>query len=89
MQEDEGREPGTILLWLGVCITVPSALWLVYTGVTYPITISIDGVQTTIVRSIGGPLFLTVVGIIIAASGFVIRHWHRRSALSAPARDID
>jgi hypothetical protein len=89
MQEGEDREPGTILLWLGVCITVPSALLLVYMAVTYPITISIDDAQTKIVRSIGGPLLLTLVGIIIAASGFVIRHRHRRSALSDPARDTD
>jgi biopolymer transport protein ExbB/TolQ len=78
MKVNEGREPGTILLWLGMCITVPSALLLVYTAMTYPITISIGEEQTVIVRSIAGPLYLTLIGIVIAVIGYLIRSRHRR-----------
>lgn len=81
-EEDEGREPGTIRLWLGICITVPSALLLVYTSMTYPIYISVGEEQTAHVRSIAGPLYLMLIGIIIAVIGFVVRYRHRREVAS-------
>ena len=79
-QEDDGLEPGTILLWLGVGIALVGLLFLVYNVMNCPCNGSVGEERVTCVCVYAAESLIMAVGAVIALVGVLTRRRHRRRA---------
>ena len=91
LRENDGMQPGTILILLGICIAVLGSVLLMYQIMKCGSGCedSVDDEESSCLCLLAPFILMIVVGTIIAAVGFLIRQRHRRSLLSDPARDAD
>jgi hypothetical protein len=80
MQEGEGREPGTVLIWIGIFIaTVSSALLIYWIMTCCPCRDdSTEDEVCSCACGYGIPILLIIVGIAIVIIGYLIRYLNRR-----------
>lgn len=91
LRENEGMQPGTLLILLGICIAVLGFAFLMYQIMTCGSGCedSVDDEESSCLCLLAPFILMIAVGTLIAAVGFLIRQRHRRSMSSDPARDAD
>ena len=91
LRENEGMQPGTILILLGICIAVLGFVLLVYQIMTCGSGCEdyVYEEESLCVCPLVPFILMIIIGTIIAAVGFAIRFRYRRKTLSDTARDID
>lgn len=91
LRENDGMQPGTILILLGVCIAVLGFVLLMHQIMTCGSTCedSVDEEESSCVCLLAPYILMIIIGTIIAAVGLTIRFRHRRKTLYDTARDTD
>jgi hypothetical protein len=82
MQEDRGRELGTIILWLGIGIAVAGLLMFTYHVLTCPCYVTAGDERVSCICGYKEEMLITVTGIVVALIGFLTRYRNRRKVAS-------
>ncbi len=84
LRENNGMQPGTILILLGTCIAVLGLLLLMYQIMTCESGCedSVDEEESSCVCLLAPYILMIIIGTIIAVIGYLIRSRHRREVAS-------